>query len=412
MALTPAALAGADQEGPMPRSLFSGDPVVRVGRRFLPVAAAALPPIADRDGLVAVPLAPGTPVHAMEAGRVVSAEGATAGEIVIRIESELRLVYRKLLPSSVTVAAGDMVVAGDVIGTVAPSSGDRLVTLELGVQNPDSSWETLSSWLTGLPDPLELYLRPPGASRPVAERAQAAPVQDAGFTVVKAHPDEPEPEPTQQPEPEAKAEPELEAPAPEEPEPATGISPSGPDTTELEIARPEPGPEPEPEPEAPEPEATEPASPATGASALTSRRRSRGRPARPAPKPAGEAPGPAPAADPEPQPEPAAPTGRHMLTAPEPEPADRPEPRPETEAGEAQHMLTVREPEPAGEPEPEPHANQAEPTPEVTVSVPDATGAEPNAEKDGDDAQDSDTSRASKASRLTSRRQRPKRSRP
>lgn len=202
----------------MPLDSLRSDPVMRVGRRFLPVAATALPPLPTDPGVVVLPLAPGTPVHAMQSGRVVAADGPT-GEVVLRVEGEVRFVYRKLLPSSTTVSAGDTVESGDVIGVVAPGLGRRHAALELGIQLPDDSWEQVATWLVGMPDPLELYVNPPDAAAPGAVRSRpAAATRPAPITIVRP---EPEPEADQPPPPSdvTTTQPEARQPTPPPPPP-------------------------------------------------------------------------------------------------------------------------------------------------------------------------------------------------
>lgn len=144
----------------------TGDrPTVRVGRRFLPVAASAWPPVSatSTSATVALPVTPGTPVHAIAAGRVVSADSASAGELALRIDNELRVLYRRLLPSSMTVAAGDAVRPGDLLGTVRDAAGEATAFLELGASRADGTALDIFDLLTGAADPLELYLPPPSA---------------------------------------------------------------------------------------------------------------------------------------------------------------------------------------------------------------------------------------------------------
>jgi hypothetical protein len=135
-------------------------PVVRVGSRFLPVAACDLPSV-DRGGVVVLPIAPGTPVHAVASGRVVAAEGTAVGEVVLRIDDEIRLAYRRLQPSSVTARQGEPVEAGDLLGVVARTADGGTAALELAASRADGTPVDVVDLVVGAADPMELFLVPP-----------------------------------------------------------------------------------------------------------------------------------------------------------------------------------------------------------------------------------------------------------
>lgn len=145
---------------------LASTPLVQVGRRFLPVPAAQYLVDPTRSDLVDLPVSPGTPVHAVQAGRVIAAEGTAVGEVVLRVAGDIRLHYRGLVPSSVTVGPGDSVSAGSVLGVVAAASapGDTTAALRFGAEALDGSWLVVSELLAGLPDPAELLLSPPRAA--------------------------------------------------------------------------------------------------------------------------------------------------------------------------------------------------------------------------------------------------------
>lgn len=163
-------------ESPAIAELSGGEPVARIGRHFLPVAASVLPPLRSGADLLDLAVSPGTPVHAMEPGRVVA--GDASGEIVLYVDGGVRLHYRGLLPTSVRM--GDYPAeAGDVVGVVASGAAGDLAALRLGAQGPDNSWISVAELLVGRADPAEQFLIPTTASadEPPAP-ARDAPVAD------------------------------------------------------------------------------------------------------------------------------------------------------------------------------------------------------------------------------------------
>lgn len=144
----------------------AGDPTggvtLRVGRRFLPVAACVLPPLTGGDGgTLVLAVAPGTPVHAIAAGRVLAAEDAAVGEVVVRIEDEVRLGYRRLHPASVAQQRGDRIEAGDLLGVVGRPADGGTATLELSASHADGGSADLAALLVGAADPQELLAPTP-----------------------------------------------------------------------------------------------------------------------------------------------------------------------------------------------------------------------------------------------------------
>jgi hypothetical protein len=122
---------------------------VGVGRRFQPVPRAQLVR-GSGDGLAAVlPAAPGTPVHAVEAGTVADVDGA--GGIALLGDDGWRQSYVGLEPEGMTVPVDASVRAGAILGSV--SGGGRVeVRLSDGSGRPVDAVEVL----IGLPDPGEL----------------------------------------------------------------------------------------------------------------------------------------------------------------------------------------------------------------------------------------------------------------
>jgi hypothetical protein len=143
-----------------------GHPVVVTGLRFLPVAASLVPAVWAASELVALVVPAHTTVHAMVGGRVVGAEGATAGEVVIRGHDELRFHYRHLVPSTVRVSEGLVVEPGAILGVVSPApAGVASSSLLVGVEAPDGRWLPLDDHLVGAADPSGLFLAPPSVER-------------------------------------------------------------------------------------------------------------------------------------------------------------------------------------------------------------------------------------------------------
>jgi hypothetical protein len=149
-----------------------GAPLARVGRRFLPIAASALPPIAADGDVLQLPVSAGTPVHAIQSGRVVASD---AGDVTLAVEDGVHLEYEGLLPASTTVRSGDAVDAGDVIGVVAADDSGA-GALRVGARRPDGSSASIAEMIVGLPDPLELYLSLPSVAPVPAPTAAVTPM--------------------------------------------------------------------------------------------------------------------------------------------------------------------------------------------------------------------------------------------
>lgn len=269
------------------------EPIVRVGSRFLPVPATLLPPLPDTaDGILELTVPAGTPVYAVEAGRVLQAEGVTVGEVIVRGENGTRFHYRRMTPSTVTVTQGQAVDAGSVLGLVAPAHAGS--TLGFGIQDSDGTWEDAAKQLVGLADPSELFLLPPtpgdaglvaelpSQRRPARTAPRAATVertptpQPAPPTLTSAGPPSVTPAPT--PAPERAPDPEPTPASDPMPEPASAEAPrptptpggsaadrltrprrrGGSGTSEAAPPAPAPAPEPTPVPEPPPPAADEP----------------------------------------------------------------------------------------------------------------------------------------------------------
>lgn len=150
-----------------------GEPVTRIGRHFLPIAASVLPPLMAGEDLVDLAVSPGTPVHAIEPGRVVA--GTAAGEVLLIVDGGTRIHYRGLLPASIGVGEHPAK-AGDVIGVVAPGGAGDLAALRFGAQRPDDSWIDVAELLVGRADPAEQFLTPQVIASP---GAAPAPVREA-----------------------------------------------------------------------------------------------------------------------------------------------------------------------------------------------------------------------------------------
>lgn len=169
-------------------SSATGGPLVGRGGRFLPVAASVFPPLGGEgedgvdsrpEGSVLLPLAPGTPVHAVAEGRVIAAEAGAVGEVVLRIDGEVRLTYRRLQPSSVRVGRGDRVDAGDLLGVVARAADDGAAALELSARQADGAPADIADLVVGAADPLELFLVPPPMPGLVVRRRSPSPADPA-----------------------------------------------------------------------------------------------------------------------------------------------------------------------------------------------------------------------------------------
>jgi len=119
----------------------------------------------------------GTPVHAVAGGDVVEvvAEGAEGpgGRVAIRGEDGCRYDYRRLASGSVTVAPGQRVAAGSILGAVGPAGGHGLAGhhgpthLLLAVTGPGGEPLDPYQLLLGLPDPNELGYGPSGLGRDI-----------------------------------------------------------------------------------------------------------------------------------------------------------------------------------------------------------------------------------------------------
>lgn len=176
----------------------AGDPTggvtLRVGRRFLPVAGCVLPPLTGGDGgTLVLGVAPGTPVHAIAAGRVLAAEDAAVGEVVVRVEDEVRLGYRRLHPPSVAQRRGDRVEAGDLLGVVGRPADDGTATLELSATHADGSPADLATLLVGAADPQELLAPTPTFPGLTDTRRRPAPTGPTGPDPAVAEPRRPAP---------------------------------------------------------------------------------------------------------------------------------------------------------------------------------------------------------------------------
>jgi murein DD-endopeptidase MepM/ murein hydrolase activator NlpD len=122
---------------------------VGVGRRFQPVPRAQLVR-GSGDGLAALlPAAPGTPVHAVEAGTVADLDGE--GGIALLGDDGWRQHYAGLDPDGITVPVGAAVRAGAILGSVS-GRGRVEVRISDDSGRPVDAVEVL----IGLPDPGEL----------------------------------------------------------------------------------------------------------------------------------------------------------------------------------------------------------------------------------------------------------------
>jgi murein DD-endopeptidase MepM/ murein hydrolase activator NlpD len=125
--------------------------------RFLPIAEPALVrPTEPGPMRIFAPI--GTAVHTIEAGRVAEIDEHIAGEITIRVDGDRFYRYRRLLPSSVCVDAGEHVSPGSIIGTVGDAIDDDPPCLVVGLQSGEGDWADLFTELIGIPDPGELGL--------------------------------------------------------------------------------------------------------------------------------------------------------------------------------------------------------------------------------------------------------------
>lgn len=139
----------------------SGDRAVSLrvsSARFLPLPRPELLAPLDRLGPVTLYAARGTPVHAVDAGRVVSVDVELGGEIVTAIGADRFHRYRRLHPTSIQHRVGDWIDAGTIIGQVGDAADERNKPpcLVLGLLGEDGAWLDMYSTLIGLPDPCEL----------------------------------------------------------------------------------------------------------------------------------------------------------------------------------------------------------------------------------------------------------------
>lgn len=119
-------------------------PSVGIGRRFQPVPGGQLVRTEGGDGVARVPVAPGTPVHAVAAGQLLA-----VGEIVtLRGEDGHEYDYAGVV--SPVVATGAAVRAGDIVGAAGLSGIAMRIRDAAG--GPVDAVEAL----VGLPDPNEL----------------------------------------------------------------------------------------------------------------------------------------------------------------------------------------------------------------------------------------------------------------
>ncbi len=157
---TPASLAEIPSaESPTtPAELTADAATAIVGKeRFLPVAEPVLvsPP---EPGPMRIFVPAGSAVHVIEEGRVAEIDEHIAGEVTIRVDGDRFYRYRRLMPSSVCVSAGEHVSPGAVIGTVGDAIDEDPPCLVVGLQSGDGAWADICAELTGLPDPGELGL--------------------------------------------------------------------------------------------------------------------------------------------------------------------------------------------------------------------------------------------------------------
>lgn len=154
----PAALPDLDgpRSPPEPVTRTADEATAIIGReRFLPVAEPMLVPAVE-PGPIRIFVPVGTAVHVIEDGRIVDVEQHIAGEVTVRVDGDRFYRYRRLLPSSISVAAGEPVDPGTLIGTVGDAIDDDPPCLVVGLQAGDGEWLDICAELTGLADPGEL----------------------------------------------------------------------------------------------------------------------------------------------------------------------------------------------------------------------------------------------------------------
>lgn len=148
-----------DAAAPQPAAPLTAEAATAIvgNERFLPIAEPVIVAPAQPGPLrIFAPV--GTAVHVIEAGRVADTDQHIAGEVTIRVDGDRFYRYRRLLPSSIVVDAGENVPPGAVIGVVGESVDGDPPCLVVGLQSGAGEWSDLHRILVGLPDPGELGL--------------------------------------------------------------------------------------------------------------------------------------------------------------------------------------------------------------------------------------------------------------
>jgi murein DD-endopeptidase MepM/ murein hydrolase activator NlpD len=145
---------------PAPAAQGAGTPVGRgEGECFQPVPGGQLVDgwrrnaAGERRGGIDVVAPEGTPVHAVAGGTVVSAE-RSGRAVRVKGDDGRGYSYMRMRDGSVTVAAGQRVEAGRIVGAVGGTAA--LSHLHLEISEPDGSPVNPYDLLLGLPDPNEL----------------------------------------------------------------------------------------------------------------------------------------------------------------------------------------------------------------------------------------------------------------
>jgi hypothetical protein len=141
-----AAPAAGPVDEPPPPGVSAPVPSGRLSAGFWPVACLL---VADDGGArLRIPVTAGSSVHA-----IVAATVRLRTAPIVEIEALDGRRFRYAPVADIRVAAGEVLKAGAVLGTVA---GDHAAHLELAVRDPDGRWVDPYPLLVGLADPNEL----------------------------------------------------------------------------------------------------------------------------------------------------------------------------------------------------------------------------------------------------------------